>query len=299
MTDESEASSEVLCLCSGTKTLKDNDQTILGCDGCQIWFHIQCLNISEYECSMLPDIWYCPKCTAVNDLLLNAAINQENNVSDINNHEYSPSAMNDNKQNTQNSHENENKSESTTNMNSSLIQLAKDLQDIQNNIVMNYNNNNISPSITSTTINNNSTSQSSTAIDLMSDSDSDEIEFISNKSKNINWVSVSSSPAMNAVMNSNGSNDNMMDDGMNDDLVVVRNANEMHVNSKCPLTLKTIDNELFSTRCMHVYEAVAIQSYIAYHARIKFYDSTHHIKCPVVGCECDISSLSLSTDRPM
>jgi hypothetical protein len=50
---------ETLCICNG----KDDGRELVQCDGCQMWFHLQCIGIgSVAELGREEDPWYCSKC---------------------------------------------------------------------------------------------------------------------------------------------------------------------------------------------------------------------------------------------
>lgn len=52
---------ELYCLC---RTPYDQLRFMIGCDGCDQWFHGECVGVSESE-SELVDMYFCPDCTGM------------------------------------------------------------------------------------------------------------------------------------------------------------------------------------------------------------------------------------------
>lgn len=57
--DEHEDGDEVLCICNGT----DDGRELVQCDGCQTWYHLQCIGIRNIaELGKEEDPWFCRTC---------------------------------------------------------------------------------------------------------------------------------------------------------------------------------------------------------------------------------------------
>lgn len=58
---ESDESDEVLCTCGGT----DDGRELVQCDGCQNWYHWQCIGVESLtDLGSEEDPWYCPACVS-------------------------------------------------------------------------------------------------------------------------------------------------------------------------------------------------------------------------------------------
>ena len=52
---------EVLCVCKGT----DDGRELVQCDACRVWYHLQCIGITEVEeLGREEDPWFCRRCVA-------------------------------------------------------------------------------------------------------------------------------------------------------------------------------------------------------------------------------------------
>ncbi|BGP44232.1 COMPASS (complex proteins associated with Set1p) component [Rhodotorula kratochvilovae] len=59
--DDEEVDDRLYCVC---EELYDPERMMIACDGCEEWFHVDCVNIDE-EAVPLVDLFFCPRCSAV------------------------------------------------------------------------------------------------------------------------------------------------------------------------------------------------------------------------------------------